>query len=278
MVTTLKDVAATALDTGRDVKDSVAEFVRSASGRIDTVRDQTGDALHAAASSVRKGSAKIDVMAGDAASRLDTTASFVKDADLKSLSVGVRRFGQTNLTLTVLVAAAAGLWVGIPFGKAARKLSVSAIYRRSKMKLQIFVLGGLLCLGATAPAQTSGQNTKSTQSAQSANRMKRSPATAGTVTGCVDQQDGHYVLRDVTRRSAHPIASHRRGRRQRLRQVRRPPGANQRDDVVGRAHGCAHRAGGRYVPDREVASVLPERHAREAHYATFVDIPLFVTK
>lgn len=65
------------------------------------------------------------------------------------------------------------------------------------MKLQIFVLGGLLCLGATAPAQTSGQNTKSTQSAQSANRMKRSPATAGTVTGCVDQQDGHYVLRDV---------------------------------------------------------------------------------
>jgi hypothetical protein len=117
MVTTLKDVAATALDTGRDVKDSVAEFVRSASGRIDTVRDQTGDALHAAASSVRKGSAKIDVMAGDAASRLDTTASFVKDADLKSLSVGVRRFGQTNLTLTVLVAAAAGLWVGLALGR-----------------------------------------------------------------------------------------------------------------------------------------------------------------
>jgi hypothetical protein len=62
------------------------------------------------------------------------------------------------------------------------------------MKLQIFVLGGLLCLGAIAPAQTNGQNTKSTQSA---NRMKRSPATAGTVTGCVDEQDGHYVLRDV---------------------------------------------------------------------------------
>jgi len=62
------------------------------------------------------------------------------------------------------------------------------------MKLQIFVLGGLLCLGAAAPAQTNGQNTKSTQSA---NRMKRSPATTGTVTGCVDEQDGHYVLRDV---------------------------------------------------------------------------------
>jgi hypothetical protein len=65
------------------------------------------------------------------------------------------------------------------------------------MKLQIFVLGGLLCLGATAPAQTSNQDAKS-KSTQSANRMKRAPATAGqTVTGCVDQQDGHYVLRDA---------------------------------------------------------------------------------
>jgi hypothetical protein len=64
------------------------------------------------------------------------------------------------------------------------------------MKLQILVLGGLLCLGATAPAQTSSQSTKSTQSA---NRMKRpaAAATAGQVTGCVDQQGGHYVLRDV---------------------------------------------------------------------------------
>jgi hypothetical protein len=61
------------------------------------------------------------------------------------------------------------------------------------MKLQILVLGGLLCLGAAAPAQTNGQNTKST----SANRMKRAPATTGTIIGCVDQQDGHYVLRDV---------------------------------------------------------------------------------
>jgi hypothetical protein len=117
MVTTLKDVAATAIDTGREVKDSVAEFVRSASGRIDTVRDQTGDALHAAAASVRKGSARIDVMAGDAASRLDSTGSFVKDTDLKGLSSGVRRFGQSNLTLTVLVAAAAGLWVGLALGR-----------------------------------------------------------------------------------------------------------------------------------------------------------------
>jgi hypothetical protein len=120
MASTLKDAAATALETGRDVKDSVTEFVRSATGRIDTVRDQTGDALHAAASSVRKGSAKIDVLAGDAANRLDTTASFVKDADLKGLSAGLRRFGQSHLTFAVLVGAAAGLWVGLTLRRGTR--------------------------------------------------------------------------------------------------------------------------------------------------------------
>jgi hypothetical protein len=62
------------------------------------------------------------------------------------------------------------------------------------MKLQILVLGGILCLGATAPGQTNGQNTKSTQSA---NRMKRPSAVAATVTGCVDEQAGHYVIRDM---------------------------------------------------------------------------------
>jgi hypothetical protein len=120
MANTLRDVAATALENGRDVKDSVAEFVRSASGKIDTAREQTGEALHAAASSVRRGSAKIDVLAGDAASRLDTTASFVKDADMKSLSAGVRRFGQNNLAFTLLVAAAAGLWVGLALSRGTR--------------------------------------------------------------------------------------------------------------------------------------------------------------
>jgi hypothetical protein len=117
MANTLRDVAATALETGREVKDSVAGFVRSATGKIDTARDQTGEALHAVAASVRRGSAKVDVMAGDAASRLDTTASFVEGADLKGLSAGVRQFGQNNLTFTVLVAAAAGLWVGLALSR-----------------------------------------------------------------------------------------------------------------------------------------------------------------
>ena len=65
------------------------------------------------------------------------------------------------------------------------------------MKLHIFVLGGLLCLGAAAPGQTTNQD-QNAKSTQSANRMKRpTDVSAQSVTGCVDQQGGHYVLRDV---------------------------------------------------------------------------------
>jgi hypothetical protein len=63
------------------------------------------------------------------------------------------------------------------------------------VKFQILLLGAILCLGASAQGQTSSQSTKSTQSA---NRMKRAvPGVAQSVTGCVDEQNGHYVLRDV---------------------------------------------------------------------------------
>jgi len=52
-----------------------------------------------------------------------------------------------------------------------------------------------LCLGAAAQGQTGSQDTKNTQTA---NRV-RQPEGGGaqTVTGCVDQQNGQYVLRDV---------------------------------------------------------------------------------
>jgi len=62
------------------------------------------------------------------------------------------------------------------------------------MKLHVLLIGGLLCLGATAQTQsTTPQNTKNTGSAD---RMK-SPASGQSITGCVDQQNGHYVLRDT---------------------------------------------------------------------------------
>jgi hypothetical protein len=110
MATTLKDVASTALDIGRDVKDTVVQFGESASRKIDEARDQTSGALRGAAASMRKGSARIDVLAGSAAKKLDTTASFVADADMKGLLTGARRFAKSHPTLTLAVGVAVGFW------------------------------------------------------------------------------------------------------------------------------------------------------------------------
>ena len=68
------------------------------------------------------------------------------------------------------------------------------------MKFRIVILGVLFCLGVPAQGQTTDPNAKSTKSnqTQSANRMKLPTSTAPQeLTGCVDQQNGHYVLRDV---------------------------------------------------------------------------------
>jgi hypothetical protein len=62
------------------------------------------------------------------------------------------------------------------------------------VKFQALLLGALLCLGvATAQAQTENQNTKKTT--PSADRMKQPASESATMTGCVDEQNGHYVIR-----------------------------------------------------------------------------------
>jgi hypothetical protein len=79
------------------------------------------------------------------------------------------------------------------------------------MKLHILVLGGILCLSAAVLAQTNNNNT-----AQSANRVKTGTPNQA-VTGCVDEQNGHYVLRDE--RTNQLI-------------VLKPPSANADDDFA----------------------------------------------
>jgi len=117
MGNTLKDVAATASDFGRDVKDSVVEFGKSAGRKIDTARARTGEALSDAAASVRHASARIDVLAGSAASSLDTAATTVKQASLKNARRGLRKFAGNNLAATVMAAVVLGYLIGAAFGR-----------------------------------------------------------------------------------------------------------------------------------------------------------------
>jgi len=117
MGNTLKDVAETATDFSRDVKDSVVEFGKSMGGKIDTARARTGEALTSAAASVRQASAKMDVLAGSAAHNLDAAATAVKKADARRVRRGLGKFASNNLTATVVGALVLGYLVGAAFGR-----------------------------------------------------------------------------------------------------------------------------------------------------------------
>jgi hypothetical protein len=68
------------------------------------------------------------------------------------------------------------------------------------MKLHLLVLAGVLSLATFASAQTapSQPTPQKSPESQSANRIKRPAVETGqSITGCVDQQDGHYVIRDA---------------------------------------------------------------------------------
>ena len=112
ILTTLRTLTETASELGKEAKESIEEFGRSAGRKLDEARDETGDALHSAASSVRKtghqGSAAIDDCSTRAADRLDATASFIEDHDLGDAFNGLRRFARRHLTGSLVAAAAIG--------------------------------------------------------------------------------------------------------------------------------------------------------------------------
>jgi ElaB/YqjD/DUF883 family membrane-anchored ribosome-binding protein len=113
---TLKTVTETASELGKEAKEAVQEFGRSAGRRLDEARNETADALHTAASSVRttgrQGSEAIDNLASGAADRLDATASYVEDHDLKCAFTGLQRFGRRHLTGSLVAAVAIGFLAG----------------------------------------------------------------------------------------------------------------------------------------------------------------------
>ena len=95
-MTSLKAVAETATEFGKQAKESVEELGRSASKRLDEARDETGGALHTAASSVRatgrQGCEAIGGIANNTADKLDAAATYVEDHDLRRAYSGLRRF------------------------------------------------------------------------------------------------------------------------------------------------------------------------------------------
>ena len=122
IVTTLRTLTETASELGKEARESVEELGRSAARKLDQARDDTGDALHAAATSVRttghKGCETIDNLTTGAANRLDATASYVEDHDLRDVFTGLRKFGRSHLTESLIAAAAFGFLAGSAISKA----------------------------------------------------------------------------------------------------------------------------------------------------------------
>lgn len=123
ILTPLRTLTESASDLGKEAKESVEQFGRSAGKKLDEVREETGAALHTAASSVRKtgrqGSDAISNLAAGAADRLDATASYVEDRDLRDAFAGLRRFGRRHLTGSLVAAAAVGFLAGSALSRAA---------------------------------------------------------------------------------------------------------------------------------------------------------------
>ena len=115
-MTNLKTITHTASELGKEAKQSMEHFGRSAGKRLDVARDGTGGVLHAVASGVRttgrKSSEAIDHLATGAADRLDATASYVEDHDLRDAFTGLQKFGRRHLTGSVVAAAAIGFLAG----------------------------------------------------------------------------------------------------------------------------------------------------------------------
>jgi ElaB/YqjD/DUF883 family membrane-anchored ribosome-binding protein len=123
-LTNLKAITKTASELGKEAKESVEEFGRTAGKKLDVARDETGDALHAAASTVRttgrKSSEAIDNLATSAADKLDATASYVEDHDLSDALTGLRKLCRRHVTESMVAAAVIGFLIGSYLTRATR--------------------------------------------------------------------------------------------------------------------------------------------------------------
>ena len=103
-MTNLKETAESAIEMGKQVKESVTAFSENAANRVAEVREGTGKALHSAAGSARRSSAAID----DAADKLDAAGFYVQSCNMKNTLSRLGDFGRSNLVGSLIAAAVVG--------------------------------------------------------------------------------------------------------------------------------------------------------------------------
>jgi ElaB/YqjD/DUF883 family membrane-anchored ribosome-binding protein len=119
-VKNLSTITDSALEFGKEAKETIEKLARSAeklartaSDSLDQKRGDTGSALHTAASSIRdagrQGAQKIDNLTSGAADKLHSTATYIEGHDVKGMLAG---FASRHPAPSLVVAAAMGFFVG----------------------------------------------------------------------------------------------------------------------------------------------------------------------
>ena len=119
-MTDLTALTETALEFGKEAKESIEKLARSAeklarsaSESLDQKRDGTGDALHRAASSIhdagRQSAKKLNNFTNGAAEKIHSAASYIENNDLRGMFTG---FAGRHPAPSLVVAAAFGFFVG----------------------------------------------------------------------------------------------------------------------------------------------------------------------
>jgi ElaB/YqjD/DUF883 family membrane-anchored ribosome-binding protein len=116
VVTNIDNITETAMEFGREAKESLEKLARSAeklarsaSDSLDETRDGTGDALHAAAASIREAGQSLNNLTTGVSQKLHATGAYIEDHDFKGMLKG---FASRNPGPSLVVAAALGFFIG----------------------------------------------------------------------------------------------------------------------------------------------------------------------
>jgi ElaB/YqjD/DUF883 family membrane-anchored ribosome-binding protein len=116
IVTNIENMTETALEFGKEAKESIEKLAksaeklaRSASDSLDETRDSTGDALHTAAASIRDAGKSFNTLTNGVSQKLHATGNFIEDHDFKGMLTG---FTSRHPAPSLVVAAALGFFVG----------------------------------------------------------------------------------------------------------------------------------------------------------------------
>jgi hypothetical protein len=116
MMNSLTETAAAIGDRVSEAQETIEDIARSLGKKLNARRTEAADGLRSGASSVRTtgrhGSEAIDRLAKGATNKLESVAEYVEDGNLRSLFIGLRKFGRRHLTGSLVVAAVVGFLAG----------------------------------------------------------------------------------------------------------------------------------------------------------------------